>query len=88
MSWSAKLAKPLKPRNHAELRTLGNARDYMLKLPDAVASWQAWLHAGDLLLAAAKHPTDDAIAEVTDQIDRALFLTYREDMTALPPSKP
>ena len=74
MSWSVKLAKP---RDHAELVTLGNARDYMLKLPDAVASWQAWLHAGELLLAAAKYPTDKAIAEVTDQIDRALFLTYQ-----------
>ena len=31
---------------------------------------------------AAKYPTDEAIAEVTDQIDRALFLTYREDMDA------
>jgi hypothetical protein len=40
LSWSAKLAKPLKPRDHAELVTLGNARDYMLKLPDAVASCQ------------------------------------------------
>ena len=80
MSWSAKLAKPLKPRDHPELRTLADARDYMLKLPDAIAMWQAWLRAGDLLLLAAKYPTDDAIAEVTDQIDRALFLSYREDM--------
>ena len=84
MSWSAKLAKPLKPRDLAELRTPANARDYMLKLPDAVASWQAWLHADELLLAAAKHPTDDAIAEVTDQLNRALFLTHREDMGAKP----
>ncbi len=84
MSWSVKLAKPLKPRDHAELVTLGNARDCMLKLPDAVASWQAWLHGGELLLAAAKHPTDGAIAEVTDQLNRALFLTYREDMGAKP----
>jgi hypothetical protein len=84
MSWSAKLAKPLKPRDHAELRTPANARDYMLKLPDAVASWQAWLHAGELLLTAAKYPTDEAIAEVTDQIDRALFLPYQEDMGAKP----
>ena len=36
------------------------------------------------MLAAAKDPTDDAIAEVTDQIDRALFLTYQEDIGAKP----
>ena len=56
----------------------------MLKLPDAVASWQAWLHAGEFLLTAAKYPTDEAIAGVTDQIDRALFLPYQEDMGAKP----
>jgi hypothetical protein len=82
MSWAAKLAKPLKPRDHPELVTLGNARDYMLKLPDEIASRQAWLQAAELLLAAAKYPTDDAIAEATEQLDRALFLTYREDMGA------
>jgi len=43
LSCSAKLAKPLQPRDHAELRTLADARDYMLKLPDAIATWQAWL---------------------------------------------
>jgi hypothetical protein len=59
----------------------------MLKLPDAIAIWQAWLRAGELLLAAAKYPTDDAIGEATDQLERALFLSYREDITARPPSK-
>jgi hypothetical protein len=34
------------------------------------------------LFAAAKYPTDDAIAEVTDQVDRALLLTYWEDVGA------
>ena len=87
MSWAALLAKPLKPRDHAELRTLADARDYILKLPDAIAIWQAWLRAGELLLAAAKYPTDDAIGEATDQLERALFLSYREDITARPPSK-
>jgi hypothetical protein len=82
LSWSAKLAKPLKPRDHADLRTLADARDYMLKLPDAIAIWQAWLRAGELLLAAAKYPTDDAISAATDQLDRALFMTYRADLAA------
>jgi hypothetical protein len=30
---------------------------------------------------AAKYPTDDdAIAEVSDQVERALFLTYRQEL--------
>ena len=65
--------------------TLADARDYMLKRPDAIAVWQAWLLAAELLLAAAKYPTDDAIGEATDQLERALFLSYREDITARPP---
>lgn len=80
MSWPAKLAKPLKPRGHAELRTLADARDYMLKLPDEIASRQVWLRAGDFLLEAAAKPTEDAIAEVTAQLDLALFTTYRLDV--------
>ena len=40
------------------------------------------------MLAAAKYPTDDAIGEATDQLERALFLSYREDITARPPSTP
>jgi hypothetical protein len=78
----AKLANPLEPRDHAELRTLADARDYMLKLPDAIAIWQAWLRAGELVLAAANYPTDDAIGAATDQLDRELFMTYGADLAA------
>jgi hypothetical protein len=77
MSWTTNLAKPLKPRDHAERVTLGHARDYMLKLPDEMASRQVWLRAGDFLLAAAAEPTEAAIDEVTGQLDLALFTTYR-----------
>lgn len=81
MSWDAKLARPLKPINHAPLRTLADARDYMLALPPAIAEWQAWHHAGKLLLAAATIPTKTAISAATDQVGTALFLTYREGLS-------
>jgi hypothetical protein len=81
MSWAAKLAKPLKPRDHAELRTLADARDYMLTLPPAIADWQAWQQAGKLLLAAANETTKATIAEATDRVERALFLIYREELS-------
>jgi len=87
MSWDTPLGRPLKPKDHAELLTLDDARGYMLKLPADVAAWQAWQHAAELLLAAAEHPTKAAIAEATDQVGRALFLTYREDMAATLPKK-
>jgi hypothetical protein len=77
MSWFAKLARPLKPRGHVELRTLADARDYMLKLPDAIASRQVWLRVEDFLLEAAAEPTDAAIGDATAQLDFALFTTYR-----------
>jgi ribosomal protein S30 len=35
----------------------------------------------------ADKPTKAAIAEATDQLDRALFLTYRENMDAEPRSR-
>jgi hypothetical protein len=79
MSWSANLAKPLKPRGQPELRTLADARDYMLKLPDAIASTQVWLRVEDFLLAAAAEPTDATIGDATAQLDFALFTTYRLD---------
>jgi len=87
MIWDTRLAQPLKPRDHAELLTLADARAYMLALPEAIAQWQAWLRAAELLLAAAEHPTKAAIAAATDQVGRALFLTYREDMAATLPKK-
>jgi hypothetical protein len=56
-------------------------------LPDAVASWQGSLRAGELLLAAAKDSEGRCDRRVADRIDRALFLSYRENLTARPPSK-
>jgi hypothetical protein len=83
MSWDTPLARPLKPKDHAELRTLDDARRFMLKLPDDVAAWNAWQHATKLLLEAAKSGSKSAIDEATDQIALALFTTYQQDMSKL-----
>jgi hypothetical protein len=82
MTWTASLARPLKPRDHDPLRTLADARDYMLGLPASVAEYEAWQHAGKLLLAAAENPTRAAIDDATRQIEMALFTTGRQDMPA------
>lgn len=67
MSWKGPLARPLKPRDHAELRTLDDARAYMLGLPDDISARQAWQQAATLLLAAAEDPTKGAIGDATRQ---------------------
>jgi hypothetical protein len=53
------------PRYHAALRTLADARSYILELPAPVARYQAWQQAGKLLMAAAEAPNDAAINNAT-----------------------
>jgi hypothetical protein len=81
MTWTANLAGTLKPRNHAALYTLADARGYMLELPEDVAGHLVWQHAGRLMLAAAENPTKAAIDTATKQLELALFVTYRQDMS-------
>jgi hypothetical protein len=83
MTWTARLARPLKPRDHDPLRTLADARDYMLGLPASVAGYEAWQHAGKLVLAAAEAPGRATIEDATRQIELALFTTGRQDMTPI-----
>jgi hypothetical protein len=65
---SAKLARTIRSKDGAVLRTRGEARDYMANLPERRALYQAWQHAARLLL-------DGADAEsLTTQIEFALML--------------
>lgn len=84
MKWTTPLARPLKPKDHAELRTLRDASDYATALPDDVAQWQVWQQAAKLLMAAAEDPSKAQIDAATDQVKLALFTTYRLDMTDAP----
>lgn len=82
MSWATPLARRLKPRDHVELRTLDNARTYMLELPGDIGARQAWQQAIKLLLMAAKDPTKAAIDEATRQVELAMFMSGMTDMQA------
>jgi hypothetical protein len=82
MSWTTPLARPLKPRDHAELRTLDDARTYMLGLPEGIGTRQAWQQAAALLLAAAEHPTKAAIGDATRQVELAMFTSALTDLPA------
>jgi hypothetical protein len=54
----------------------------MLELPEDMAGRQVWQHAGHLLLA-AEFPAKAAIEGATKQLDLALFLSFRLDMSGI-----
>ena len=83
MSWTVRLARTLKPRDHAPLVTLADARAYMLGLPPSVAEWNAWQQASKLILAASEDSSEESIGAATDQLEVALFVTYRQDMSEM-----
>jgi hypothetical protein len=72
--------RPLKPVDHPPLKSLSDARVYMLELPDGVARIEVWQYAAELLLKAADDGDQASIRHATDQLERALFLTYRLDL--------
>jgi hypothetical protein len=79
MTWATSLARAIHPRDHAPLRTLADAGGYLLELPADITGYQAWQHAGQLLLAAAENPTQAAIDDAARQLELALFTTGRQD---------
>jgi hypothetical protein len=72
-----KLAYPLPTKDGEVLRTIGDARDYLLALPPPREGRNHWQHACELIL-------DEADVEaVTSQIHRALFMDGVLDLAAL-----
>ena len=70
--WDAKLTRPLKVRNGPTLETLADAGRFIGTMPERDQGRQAWIHATEILMAAAER--DGSINEATDAIDAALFL--------------
>jgi hypothetical protein len=78
-SWSRKFPKPLKLINGSEIKSLSDARAYMLKLSKRHAAGQVWQHAAKLVLEAAEGGNiDDARRQMTF----ALLMQARLDVTA------
>lgn len=71
IDWSLKLSRPLKPRDGAPIRTLADARSYVLAMDRWRQDKQAWEMATELMIEAA---AGGSIAAATDQIETALFL--------------
>lgn len=82
MPWTRHLSRPVHTRSGATLRTLDDARRYLLALPDAEGLRPAWQSAAGPLGAAAECGTPDAIEAATEQVERALLLCYQLDLHA------
>jgi hypothetical protein len=83
MAYSARFPKPLHPTDHEPLRTLADARAYILALPEGVAAQSAWQAAARLVMEAAAMPDTVTVGAAARQIERALFVTYRLDLKGM-----
>jgi hypothetical protein len=79
---SPPLTRPIKPVNRTtSLYTIDEACAYLISLPIDLAGLQAWERAALLARKAAQDPTNAALDEFTGQLELALFVTDRLDLT-------
>jgi hypothetical protein len=79
---SPRLTRPIKPINRTlALYTIDEACAYLISLPDRVAGMQAWECAADLAVKARENPTHAMLDDFTRQLELALFVTDRLDLT-------
>jgi hypothetical protein len=74
---SQKLARQIPTKDGTILRTIRDARDYMLALPNRRATRQQWQIAAELILDQANVPA------VSRQIELALFYEAKLDIVAM-----
>lgn len=82
--WSAKLTKPVYPRDAAPLYTLADAWAYIAELPRRVARTRAWRYTRACMLRAAEGGSAAAVALATEALKLAVF---RQDHADLMPLK-
>jgi hypothetical protein len=59
--WSAKLARPVTLKDATELRSLGDAANFILALPEHYGERNAWKRAIELLIDATRQRTGAAL---------------------------
>ena len=74
---SQKLTRPLVTKDGSVLRTVLDARTYMLALPKRRETAAQWQRAAELLLAQAD------VAELTRAVDLALFYDAKVDVSTV-----
>ena len=79
---SPPLTRPIKPINRTmALCTIDEACAYLISLPGQVARMRAWECAADLARKARASPSNAALEDFTRQLELALFVTDRLDLT-------
>jgi hypothetical protein len=79
------LIRPLRVRGGKTLRTLADARAFMLGMPKTLQLRASWQEAAEVMLEACR--TGD-VATATDRVERALFLNYQIDFRSANDSNP
>ncbi len=75
-NWELKLSRVVEPIRSEPLRTLADARGYILSLPPGTRHQDDWQRAADLLMAAVDSSSAADIEQATFQLERVLLL-YR-----------
>lgn len=74
MAWKSRLRRPLHLTDNRTLRTLDDARSFVLRLPDRDGRHDKWQRVGALLLSAAQSDNASLVSIVTDRLADALRL--------------
>jgi hypothetical protein len=72
MSWASRLRHPIRLADGRTLKTLSDARDMILALPEKDQRDQKWQRLADLLIVAANSGNANLIAVLTGNIEEAL----------------
>jgi hypothetical protein len=72
-NWELKLSRVVAPIRSEPLRTLSDARAYILSLPPGTRHQDDWERAADLLMAAVDSARETDIEQATFQLERALL---------------
>jgi hypothetical protein len=72
-NWDLKLSRVVVPIRSERLRTLSDARAYILSLPSGTRHQDDWERAADLLMAAVDSSIEIDIEQATFQLERALL---------------
>jgi hypothetical protein len=72
-SWDLKLSRVVAPIRGEPMRTLSDARAYILSLPPGTRHHDDWQRAADLLMVAVDSASVTDIEQATFQLERALL---------------